>query len=69
MDKILLLFALLDVFASCGCAIALMTELFPGPLPPKITVFLSGGCVYHNLSISFLSVTQFEKSMYLLVKQ
>jgi ATP-dependent Lon protease len=27
--EILLLVALLDVFASCDCAIALMTELFP----------------------------------------
>ena len=67
--EILLLVAPLDVFAICDCAIALMTELFPEPPLPKTPVFLSSGCVYHKSSISFLNVTRFEKSMYLLVNR
>jgi hypothetical protein len=34
-----------------------------------MTVFLSSGRVYHKLSISFLSVTRFQKSTYLLVNR
>lgn len=45
--------ASLDVSERCCFAIALMTELFPVPLSPKMTTFLARGGSAYILSVSF----------------